>query len=92
MNEHPYYFPEPDCMWALHAPVSDYIVRFENLEADLNEWLAVYGLGPVTLPVENVSETRADRPYQTYYDEPTRRYVEERFAVEMAGLGYRWEA
>jgi hypothetical protein len=49
-----------------HAPVSNRIARYENLEPDLNTILKRFGLQIGTLPV--VGKTAGKQDYREYYD------------------------
>jgi hypothetical protein len=80
-----------DRIYWLHAKFADELVRFENLEADVARVLAMRGLGPVAIAHHNVTKRRNGRPYQEFYDEETKAYIGERFAEEIAELGYAYE-
>ena len=71
-------------MWAYHNP--DFLMRYENLEQELNDFL----FAPVKLPWENVSQNRKGRTYIEIYDAETRAYVYHRFKDEIEELGYGW--
>lgn len=86
-----HYFPDPDRLWHYQAEFATHLLHFENLEAELNNVLALRGLSPVELPRENVSLSRKHRPYQDFHTPETRVWVEDRYGREMAELGYKWE-
>ncbi len=85
------HFPVFGEMWALHLPDANCVLRFENIESELNMVLGGRGLGPVELIHANAAEGREDRPYRTFYDESTLLWLEEVLGPENAALGYRWE-
>jgi hypothetical protein len=82
------YFPEPDSLWSLHGTVSNTILRFEDLEADLTDWLIGRGLQHVRLPYENAGTRRRGRPWQEVATEEFTSAVVERYGDEMKGLDY----
>ena len=71
-------------MWGYHSP--DFLLRYENLEQELNDFL----FAPVKLPRENVSQNRKGRTYIEIYDAETRCYIWDRFKDEIEALGYEW--
>lgn len=85
------YFPVWGRAFGLHLPFCTHILRYENLEADLNAVLNLRGLGPVRLPRINVSVHREGLPYQMFYSAELREFVENEFGEEMQELGYAWE-
>lgn len=80
----------PHRLWALHADDADVILHYEVLEGELNALLAGHDLGPVSLPLENVSENRGWRAYQMFYSPDTRAFIAERFADEIEALRYHF--
>jgi hypothetical protein len=86
-----HYFPHPHRMWHYQAQYATHLLHFESLEADLNAVLSLRDLGPVSLGEENVSVSRARRPYQEFHDLSTRLWIEKRYWEEMGELGYQWE-
>jgi hypothetical protein len=84
------YFPIRNRMWGLHGRRANHLIRYENLDDELNSLLESRGLGPVELPRIGVSENRQNRSYEPFYDKPAREYIESRFRNEMAELKYSW--
>ena len=70
--------------WWQHAPYATHILRFETLQEDLNAALGF----DLSLPHENKSEHREDRPYQEFYDEETKEFVAKLFSKEIKQYGY----
>jgi hypothetical protein len=79
---------EPGRLW-LYAEDSDAIIRYERLDADLDELLVAHGLPAVTLP-HDVKSARTE-PYQEHYDRATRDWVADRYGDELRMWGYGWE-
>ena len=75
-------------MWSYHDP--DITLRYENLGLQLDDLLITFGLGPVSLPRENVSHNRKGRHYREIYSAETRCYIWDRFKDEIEELGYEW--
>lgn len=73
-------------LYPLHLETADVILRFERLESDLSEWLNV----GVELGRAHVSEKRGGRPYQEFYNEDSREWVQRQYGAEMDDLGYGW--
>jgi len=49
--------------WALNGmfyglKFCDFVIHYENLDSELNEWLQMVGLRPVTLPKVNITKSR----------------------------------
>lgn len=78
-------------LWSMHLPFTTHILRFENIQQDLNDVLALRGLGPAKMQLANVSTHRHKQHYTEVFDKKTRRYVYDRFGEEMEELGYHWE-
>ncbi len=78
----------PGTLW-IYAEDSDAVLRYEQLDEDLNQLLIAHGLEAVTLPWD-VCSNRTE-PYQDHYDEPTRAWVAERYAEELRAWGYGWQ-
>ena len=76
-------------LW-VYADECDAIIRYERLDADVNELLEAHGLNPVELPWD-VQSARMGKPYQEHYDDATRAWVAEHYAVELQTWGYRWQ-
>ena len=79
---------QPGRLW-IYADDSDTIVRYEHLDADLDELLAAHDLPTVTLP-HDVCSNRPE-PYQEQYDRVTRDWVTDRYGEELRTWGYGWE-
>lgn len=75
-------------MWGLHGDDADVLLRHENLEEHLAAVLMANQVPAPAVPHHNVSRDRAGRPYQGFYDNDTRAYIERRFGTEMQELGY----
>lgn len=67
---------------------TDYILRFESLESDVNIVLKTRGIRPIILAVEN--KTLDKKHYREYYDDVTRPLVMARFGAEIERFGYEW--
>lgn len=72
-----------------YVPLSTIILRHERLKKDLNDVLFSHGFPTVEL--EQVGDSKP-QPYQTYYDDVTREYVQSRFRKEIARYGYEFLA
>lgn len=75
-------------MWGLHGQSADALLRYEALSADLEAVLSERGVDMPGLPRANVSDARDGRHYAEFYDDDSRLYIAERFAGEIAELGY----
>lgn len=62
----------------------DYIIRFENLQDDWKEVCSQIGVS-LTLPHINQS---THKPYKTYYDQETKKIVQQRFERDLNYFGY----
>lgn len=82
------YLPRPDQLWGLFRPRADIVIRYEGLDGSLNRVLTGFGVPAVELPDRNVSTGRRGRPYRAFYDDPSRKWVADRFADEIDELGY----
>jgi len=82
-------YTSDDEMWAYHSP--DITMRYEELGMWLNMILVGRGLARAYLPKRNVSVNRAKRHYSELHTPWTRTYIYNRFADEIARLGYRYE-
>jgi len=69
----------------------DTIVRYENLQEDLNAWLAKIGLHHVELQVKGKATARNGRPYQVFYNEQTRKDITIFAAKELEEFGYEFD-
>jgi hypothetical protein len=83
------WFPIRDEWWGLHRHTADTVLRYENLDEDLNRWLAEHGLDPVRVP-QPLSPRRARDPahYRSFVDRETARYIDERYGKEMDVMRY----
>lgn len=82
------YLPNPTRLWGLHAPVADWVMRYESLEAGINRVLNGFGLPSVEIPEHNVSTSRQGRPHHDFYTDPAREWVRHRFFREIGEFGY----
>ncbi len=78
-------------MWHLHSNDADFIIRYENLEEELNCILQSAHLPKVELKKKNVSVGRDGRHYSEFYNSQTRDYIENRFGNEIRRFGYEYE-
>lgn len=65
----------------------DYVGKFENLQQDFNEVLKKIGMKEVQLPVLNTS---VHRYYKEYYNDKTRKMVEEAFKEDIELFKYEF--
>ena len=65
---------------------ADVFLRYENLQLELNQFLARFAIPPVTLKRSNVTEGK--QPWRTYFDGATLSAARERFGEEAAQFGY----
>ena len=77
-----------DKMWGVHNP--DIVMRYENLEDDLNGVLSTAGLEAVKLPKHNVSTVRNGRHYDEFHTVKTGIYIYKRFKEEIERFGYEF--
>lgn len=75
-------FSHPLVRYTRHA---DIILRFEDLRMEFSRFCDRVLQRQVALPRVNASE---HRPYQDYYDDRTRAIVQQRYADDLADLGY----
>ena len=66
----------------------DKLIRFEDLEAGLNEVMAVNGIQPIKIIYMNRSVR--DRDYRKYYNTETRRMVERMYWMDLKLFGYEF--
>ena len=67
-----YWFHENPNIWVQHgllygAPYANHILRYEYLQADMDEFMLKIGGTPFEIPLRNVSKTRDGRPWHEYY-------------------------
>jgi hypothetical protein len=77
-------------LWDWHAKRADTLLRFEDLEAELNGLLEPYGFEPVVLKPENVTQQKVLKRWWDFYDPATRAWVERYFGREIEDYGYTW--
>ena len=71
----------------------DFIIRFERMQADLDEALRSVGvLTRVMIPVVNVTPARKGRHYREYYTAEARHIIERVWAERLGRWGYAFEA
>src|ERR1043166_8681682 len=66
----------------------DYVMRFENIEADFRHVCAAVNVPAAQLPRYNRAARDA---YATYYDDELREFVRPEFAAEIERFGYTFE-
>jgi hypothetical protein len=81
---HSYYFDEDG------KPYCDAFLRYETLQEDFDTLCKTLGVPTRTLPRINAKHKKKRRPYRSYYDNVTRRYVADRFAREIEFFGYEF--
>lgn len=69
-------------------PWTNRTLRFENLQADFDQVMTEVGIGPIEIPVINVSKPREGRPYQEMYNDQLIQLVRNHFGSEIANHGY----
>ncbi len=69
-------------------PWANRVLRFENLQTDLDAVLVEAGLAPVTLEQFNVSRHREGRPYREMYDFALTELIVSHFGDLLAEHGY----
>jgi hypothetical protein len=77
-----FFAPHKPLFWALQ-PLSDIIVKYENIEEALSELLQE----PLKLPVVGATVRNG---YCKYYTKKLRRYVEERYSSDLYLYGYKY--
>ena len=70
-----------------YAPLCNVIIRYENLENDINEAMREYGFPTLTL---KQTGEKKPRPYQTYYKPATIQKVIRLFNDELVKYGYEF--
>ena len=72
--------------WTLHATR---VLRYENLEQELNDLLLDLGYEGFEIP--HVGKSEASRfDYRDYFSEETKALVEKEYGFELKKLGYEW--
>jgi hypothetical protein len=64
----------------------DFILRFENLQADFSAMLSQRGMADIQLPKALSSEQRTG--YRDYYDTETAQWIANSYAVDIERYGY----
>jgi hypothetical protein len=86
---------DPDKMLVLYPLVegSNKVIRFESLEADLNQLLkdAKIISSDEWIDIPKNNPTQGKKTYQEYYSEKSRSFMEENFSRELAVFGYHFE-
>lgn len=77
------------------VPMVDFMLRFENLNEDLEQLSTFLDL-PEPIDVANIHaktqhRPKASRAYQSFYDDETRKLVEDAAQWEIENLGYRFD-
>ena len=75
-------------MWERHSSCVDEVLRYENLQEELNRVLSCAGLPAVTLRRRNAGVGREGRHYSEFIGSDTRQYLEKRFGEEMRRFQY----
>lgn len=68
---------------------STHLIRFEDVEVNLNKILALRDLGPVSL--DHIGGKKGRLHYKEYHTPETRAFIEDMFGAEMQELGYAYE-
>ena len=84
--EHPLFVQEGRLFY--FAERSDSIIKFENLETELNKILQTVRLPAVGLP--HLNKTIKKQNYRKYYTPATRKLVFRRFGFELETFKYTW--
>lgn len=80
----------PRHLYSGHLDRADFVMRFEDLQADFEEALSHVGVDdPPQIPLINVTEER-DGDYRDYYDDSARTIVERVFAPDLDRFGYEF--
>ena len=83
------YFPKKHSLLSLHLDYATHILRWEDLEHQLNNVLSIRELDPVELQVVNPSRLREHKTYEEYYeDEIFRKFVATRFSYDFERFQY----
>jgi hypothetical protein len=69
--------------------VLDFVGKFENLQKDFNVVCKKIGVPACTLPLTNTSN---HKPYQAYYDDESRRVIEQEYNRDIKELGYSYDS
>ena len=89
--DHPVlYGKENSRIYNLHLQYADRVLRFENLQDDIERLISDIGLPPLKLTPMN--STAGKEPWQNYYDDEAKELVTARFGQEMEELSYAFDA
>jgi len=75
----------PDLFWQCASATR--VLRWENLQQDLDAWFTELGIRPLKLVRENVTESK-NRPWVDYYDAEAIQAANERFGHIVDKWGY----
>ena len=76
-------------LWQKNIPFTNHPLRYEQLNADLDQALVAVGLPPVDLPI--VADSKRDgAPYQVFYKADTAAWVGQYFQEEIDRYGYKF--
>lgn len=76
-------------LWWRNIPFTNKVLRYEQLNVDLNNALVTVGLPPVDLPKVTDSK-REGRPYQVFYKKLTSMWVARYFEGEIEKYRYKF--
>ena len=76
-------------LWWRTLPISNSVLRYGWLQADIDTALVKAGMAPVDLP-RVLDSKREGAPYQAYYKRPERTWVTNYFAAEIKRCGYKF--
>jgi hypothetical protein len=80
--------PSPRHMYRKYIEGADFVMRFEQLEEDLDEALRRMGVhDPIEIPKLNVTNEK-ERDYRSYYTPKARAIVERIYAPDLERFGY----
>ena len=82
-------FVQDNKLWKRNEQYINKLLRYEQLNADLDYALVSAGLPPVDLPVV-VDSARDGRPYQVFYKDDTAAWVAQYFKEEIEKYHYKF--
>ena len=82
-------FVQDGQLWHNTLPHTNYVLRYEWLQADLDTALVMAGMAPVDLP-KVVDSKRLGTPYQVCYKQASKEWVGNYFKDEIAKCGYKF--
>ena len=65
----------------------NFLIRFENLQDDFNEFLSTRSMPSFKLPHKNKSQRQS---YQTYYSNNSIEYVNKQYNIDLKAFGYNF--